>query len=145
MISFILPEIKGEPPHLDLLNMTVAGQDLLPLLDDSECPELFPPELSSDPARGNVGDGGLIDERDDAVQPSLSLQYHLTLLDPPASKESPPLARSLSDDVRWTGGLVSFPVLDLALLGAVGDLLTGTTLQLILGFLAEVAGSHLSP
>ena len=72
------------------------------------------------------------------------LQDDLSLLDLPGSEQSPPLSRRLPDDEGRTGWLVGFPVLHLALLAAVGNLLTDTTFQRLLWLhLAEVTGTHL--
>ena len=61
------------------------------------------------------------------------LQYDLALLDLSGSEKSPPLARRLPNDEGRTAWFVGFPVLDLAILGAVGNFLTDTAFQLLLG------------
>ena len=73
------------------------------------------------------------------------LQDDLALLDLPGGEESPPLASRLPDDVGRAGGLVSLPVLGLAILAAVGNVPTDTALQRLLGDdLAEAARCHLA-
>ena len=72
------------------------------------------------------------------------LQDDLSFLDLPGGEQSLPLARSLPDDVGRTGWLVVLPVLHLAFLATVGDLLADATLQRLLRVhFAEVAGTHL--
>ena len=72
------------------------------------------------------------------------LQDDLTLLDLPGGEQSSSLARRLPDDEGWTGGLVGLPVLDLALLAAVGSFPTDTAFQLLSRILlAEITGAHL--
>ena len=77
------------------------------------------------------------------LEEGMFLQDNLTLRDSPGGEDSPPLARRLPDGDRWAGRLVGLPIIGLAFLGTVGNLLTDTVLQLPLRNLTEAARGHL--